>query len=428
MAPNNIKLHNEEVQDILSRPPKGMIRWGSSTIGLIILIFIIGSFFFRYPDIIQANITITTENPPTWVVARNTGQIETIYVKDHMPVGQGAILAVIDNPANTSDILNLRERLSEVSINDSILNFTFTGSANLGTIQGVYSNFRKAIEEYNNFMHLNLYNQKIFAIEKQLGEYGTYITHLQEQVELNKRSVYLTQKEFKREEELYKKGLSTLSAYESSEKTLISSKQSSEQLLAAVSNAKITVAQLNHELIELRIQKQQEYTKVKIDLQTSYSALNSAIKEWEQTFLLVSPIRGILSYNNIWKENQNVNSGDKIFSVINGDSGMIIGRMQFPVEGSGKVKVGQRVNIQLNGYPYMEYGFLTGKMEVISLLSNENNYTAIISIPQNLTTSYNKRITFKGELFGTAEIVTEEKSLGARLISPFKYIFQKNFQ
>lgn len=428
MAQNDIKLHNDEVQDILSRPPHSLVRWGSSTIGIIILIFVTGSFFFRYPDIIQANITITTENPPTWIIARSTGKIKTIYAKDHMIVNQGEILAVIDNPANTNDILHLKNKLTDILINDSILDFTCGDDMNLGSIQEAYSTFRRAIEEYNNFISLNLFNQKISAIKKQLAEYDTYIDHLQKQAELNKRSVLLTQKEFRREEELYKKDLSTLSAYESSEKMLIASKQTSEQLLAAVSNTRITIAQLNNELLELQIQKQQEYAKVKVELQTSYKSLNTAIKEWEQSFLLISPIRGTISYNDIWKENQNINSGDKIFSVINGDGGMIVGRMQFPVEGSGKVKVDQQVNIQLNGYPYMEYGFLTGKIKTISLLSNENNYTAIISIPQSLKTSYNKKIIFKGELLGTAEIITEEKSLGARLISPFKYIFQKNFQ
>lgn len=428
MVQNDIKLHNEEVQDILSRPPHNLVRWGSSTIGIIILIFIAGSFFFRYPDVIQANLTITTENPPTWIVARNTGKIKTIYVEDRMVVNQGEVLAVIDNPANTSDILHLKKTLTEFSINDSVINFTFADNSNLGTIQEAYSTFRKAIEEYNNFISLNLFNEKISAKERQLAEYDTYIAHLKEQAELNKRSVLLTQKEFRREEELYKKDLSTLSAYESSEKILIVSKQSYEQLLAAVSNTRITIAQLNNELIELQIQKQQEYAKVKVELQTSYTSLNTAIKEWAQAFLLISPIYGTVSYNDIWKENQNINSGEKIFSVINGDAGMIVGRILFPVEGSGKVRVGQRVNIQLNGYPYMEYGFLTGEIKAISLLSNENKYTAIISIPQNLTTSYNKKIIFKGELLGTAEIITDEKSLGERLMSPFKYIFQKNFQ
>ena len=38
---------------------------------------------------------------------------------------------------------------------------------------------------------------------------------------------------------------------------------------------------------------------------------------------------------------------------------------------------GQRVNISVTGYPYMEFGFLTGKVMSVSLLADdESAYTA----------------------------------------------------
>ncbi len=428
MEANDIKLHNEEVQEILSKPPHSLIRWGSSTIAFIILTIFIGSFFFHYPDTIYAEITITTENPPTWIIARSTGKLKEIYVEDHKTVNQGEILAVIDNPSNTNDILKLKQELLNFQINDSITSFYQIYQPVLGAIQGTYSTFRKLLEEYNNFFKLDLTGQKIKSKEKELEEYEKYIVHLQEQTNLNKRTVYLSEKEFKREEVLYKKDLSTLSAYEASEKELLSTKQSLEQLLANVANTRIAIAQLRNELIELQTQKQEEYTKLKIELQSSFEALNTSIKDWEQSFLLTSPIYGTLSYNEIWKNYQNVNTGDRIFSVVNGVTGKKIGRIQFPVEGSGKVRIGQRVNIQANGYPYLEYGFLTGRITSISMMAEKDKYTAVVEIPQTLITSYNKQITLKGELSGTAEIVTDNLSLGARLLSPFRYIFKKNIQ
>ena len=78
------------------------------------------------------------------------------------------------------------------------------------------------------------------------------------------------------------------------------------------------------------------------------------------TYLFISPAGGILSYNNVWQKNQNVNSGDKVFSIVASQTGDIIGKIKLPVNGSGKVKSGQRVNISVTGYPYMEFGFLTG--------------------------------------------------------------------
>lgn len=425
MGSKDIKLHNEDVQEILSSPPRSLIRWGSSIIAFIILAFFIGSFFFRYPDIIYAEVTITTENPPTWIVARSTGKLKEIYVNDHKTVDKGEILAVIENSSNTKDVLNLKQALVNFQISDSIINFAFINHSVLGEIQDVYSLFRKMLEKYNNFFILNLYGQKIKSKKRQLEEYEKYIVHLLAQTNLNKRTVYLSENEFKREEILYKKDLSTLSAYESSEKELLSTKQSLEQLMATVANTRITIAQLQNELVELQTQKIEEHTQLKIELQSSFEALNTSIKDWEQSYLLTSPIYGILSYNEIWKEFQYVNEGDKIFSIVSGNAGKIIGRMQFSVEGSGKVQIGQRVNIQINGYPYLEYGFLTGEIASISMLPEKEKYTAVVTIPQVLITSYNKHIILKGELSGSAEIVTDNQSLGTRLLSPFRYIFKK---
>ena len=105
---------------------------------------------------------------------------------------------------------------------------------------------------------------------------------------------------------------------------------------------------------------------------------------------------------------------------------LIIGKIKLPVSGSGKVCPGQRVNISVTGYPYMEFGFLTGEVLSVSLLASEDNmYTVTVSLPQNLCTSYGKQLDFKGELSGTAEVMTDERSVTARLLSPLRYLWEK---
>ena len=108
--------------------------------------------------------------------------------------------------------------------------------------------------------------------------------------------------------------------------------------------------------------------------------------------------------------------------------GQIIGKIQLPSEGSGKVKAGQRVNISVTGYPYMEFGYLTGTVQSVSLLADEEGlYTVTVSLPQDLYTSYGKKLDFGGELTGTAQVLTDERSLTARLFSPLRYLWEKYF-
>jgi len=141
--------------------------------------------------------------------------------------------------------------------------------------------------------------------------------------------------------------------------------------------------------------------------------------------LFTAPTDGILSYNEVWQKNQNITAGDKVFSVVAENSGAVIGKAKLPVSNSGKVKSGQRVNIRLTGYPYMEYGFLTGKVSSISLLSNEDSYTVTVELPDTLQTSYNHILEFQGELSGSAEVLTDERSFTARLLGPLRYLWEK---
>ena len=116
---DKIELRSDEVQEILSRPPHALIRYGISIFCGVIMVLFVGSFFFRYPDIVQGDVVITTENPPLWLVAKSTGKIKELMCSDKQEVKQGEILAVIENSASTTDVQLLNQLLSNVHISDS---------------------------------------------------------------------------------------------------------------------------------------------------------------------------------------------------------------------------------------------------------------------------------------------------------------------
>ena len=55
---DNIHLRSDEVQEILSRPPHALIRYGIMVISLIVLAAFIMSFFYSYPDRISGTVSI----------------------------------------------------------------------------------------------------------------------------------------------------------------------------------------------------------------------------------------------------------------------------------------------------------------------------------------------------------------------------------
>ena len=93
---------------------------------------------------------------------------------------------------------------------------------------------------------------------------------------------------------------------------------------------------------------------------------------------------------------------------------------------SGKIKEGHRVNIKVYGYPYMEYGTLHGNVATISLISNENFYYINVELLSELKTNTGKILNFTGEMTGEAEIITDDRSLLSRVLSPLKYLIKEH--
>ena len=302
----------------------------------------------------------------------------------------------------------------------------FPEKPELGNIQNAYASFIKCLTDYRNFLSIDLYAQKEQAACKELQEYQKYIRHLNKQAELDEEQVQIASATHSREKKLFDKGLISKADYEEAQQTYLNRRQGREQLMTSLSSARIQEAQLQQNIVEIRMERNREANTISTSLKSALNDLQVSISDWELGYLFTSPASGILSYNNIWQKNQNVNAGDKVFSIVASTPGDIIGKIKLPVSGSGKVCPEQRVNISVTGYPYMEFGFLTGEVLSVSLLASEDNmYTVTVGLPQNLCTSYGKQLDFKGELSGTAEVMTDERSVTARLLSPLRYLWEK---
>lgn len=420
-------IRNEDVQEILSAPPHLLLRVGSSVIGGILLVLLAGCFMFRYPDTITSSVTITRTEPPVWIVAKTTGRLQEMYTKDGQAVKAGDIIAVIENAANTQDMLRL-DSLLDIPFEDGRAISLSLEGARLGSVQGQYTTLVKAITDYNNFVVNNLYEQRIAAEEAQLNPFSDYVESIKRQVEYSQQINSLSKNNYQREKNLYTKGLTSTSDLESIEQAVINSNMSAEQIRSSLANAKVQVAQIHNTISELRLQKEQEKRQLTASLQSALESTTTAIQEWKQAYLLQSPIDGTVSYNNLWNTNQNITAGDKAFSVISNKKESTIGKAKIPIAGSGKVRVGQRINIQLDGYPYLEYGFLTGRITSVASMPDEDAYSATFEVENSQATSYGKTIRQTGDLSGIGEIITDDLSVAERLIGPLRYLFYLNFR
>lgn len=160
--------------------------------------------------------------------------------------------------------------------------------------------------------------------------------------------------------------------------------------------------------------------------QESFDNLFNQLKTWELQYVLKAPISGTCTFTAFWNNNQNVVTGDKVLTIIPETQQNIIGKLMLPVQGSGKVKIGQKVNIKLLNYPYMEYGMLQGSIRNISLVPTDNFYSVEVGFQKGMHTNYGRTLTFHQKMQGSAEIITEDIRLIERILIPIKSLLKNN--
>ncbi len=424
-----VEIRSEEVQEIMGFIPHWIIRWGLTAIFVVVTFLMIGSWFFMYPDIIASTIVVTTENPPANLVARSNGKITELYVRDKQKVREEEYIAIIENSTNHLHLFELKEKLDAMSsfftYYDNPASEEFDKSYSLGELQATYAAFLKSYADYRHFITLSYHQKEINSTRTEIARYKVMQKQLQRQDKIMEEELKMSRDQYQRAIQLYNDKIISKSDFETARSTHLQKEYASETAKTNLANSEIQINRLEQTVLELELQYRESKTRVQLALSQAYENLIGRIAQWEQSYLLKAPISGIVTFTNFWSVNQNVKAGDKVVTVIPEEGGKIIGKVIMPIRGSGKVKVGQRVNIKFANFPHMDYGIVTGIIKSKSLVASDNFYSLEVDLPNKLRTSYGKDLEFSQEMQGTAEIITEDIRLLERIFKPIKAILKK---
>lgn len=427
---NKIEIRSEEYQEVLGATPNWILRSGITIILLVIIILLIGSWFFKYPDVLNSRVVILTENPPVQLKAYASGKLTHIFYSENQDVQQDSVVAVIENTANLNDIFLISIMLDTLS---DIRYFPENIDLKLGELQQSWSGLVRIISSYRNFIEIDYYEQKNKSLTSQINYYNKYYSGLLNQVKIMDKENSLALVQFERDKSLYNDNVIAKIDFEKSEQTYLQQKRNYESSKTSLINTQMQINQLKQQILENNIQKANELKTYEIQIEDALQGFKSQLAKWKQSYLIISPIDGRVSFNKVWFENQSVSAGDLIVTIIPKNEMRIIGKADIPSTGVGKVKPGQTVNIKLDNYPYMEFGMIKAKIKNISLvpITTEQGifYSAEIELNDSiLTTNYNKSIPFSQNMTGTAEIITDDLRLLERFLNPLRSIWKKSVE
>lgn len=426
MENTEIELRSEEVQEILTRVPHWMIRWGSVVVLLILLSLFFVSWLVKYPDVITTQIVITTNIPPEKLVAKVPGKIEAILVIDKATILKNTPLAVIENSANYNDVFLLKSIVDTIDVDKNKFPFDKLKSAQLGEIESFFAVFQKESIADDLNTKLQPYQVEGTAQSYEAIQLKERLSLLESQKSINQNELVLQKSDLDRYETLFKKGIVATQELEKHKLTYLQIEKNYKSLLSTISSLKSSWNELNKNNKTTQINESKENVNLQRNVIQAFYGLKKAIKDWELNYVLRSSIDGKVSFLQLWAENQTVNAGDNVFAIIPTNESGYIGKVKAPAQNSGKIKVDQTVNIRLANYPDREFGIIKGNIKAISLTPDKDGNLLInVSLPKGLETSYKKQIVFQQEMSGTADIVTEDLRLIERLLYQFRDIFKR---
>ncbi|HYW94368.1 MAG TPA: HlyD family efflux transporter periplasmic adaptor subunit [Bacteroidales bacterium] len=426
---SSIDVRSEEVREILGHIPHWIVRWGILLLFFTIALILFGSWVLKYPYVIEAKIYVTTENPPYNAVAKTDGRIATLFVEDNQNVRTGEIMALIESTADLNDVQDLKKELDafrpfiDEPGKDTV--FHFPGNLSLSDIQPSYANFLKKYEDLINFIELDYHAQKIHSVREEIKRYRAYSWTLKRQSKIINDEVNLAGNQFTRDSTLYSQGVIPQADYEKSKSAYLVKQRAYEESRSVLVNNEIQISKLEQSILDLELQKNDETGKLQLQVIEAFDNLTADLASWDQKYVLRSRIDGVVSFTRIWSANQNVRTGDIVMTVIPEDAGDIIGKIELPIAGSGKVKPGEDVNIKFANFPYMEYGMVKGRVRNISLVASDNAYSVLVGLPHGLTTTYSTKLKFTQEMQGIAEIITDDARLLERIVNPVKSVITR---
>jgi multidrug resistance efflux pump len=419
-------IYSEPVNEIMGHTPGKILRWGNVIILIAFVLFIFLIWLIKYPDIIPAPVEITTVNPPVTLVSKLTGRIKNLYVRDKDTINSGKLIAVMETAASIDDINKLKEIVDTISNPERVMLSSLPEFTELGEIQSYWASFRKSLSDFNNYNLNDYYGSKIKSVTQEIDAILVYIGRIKVKENLSAENQLLELRKFKRDSLLYVSGVYSESDLEKSRQSLIRLNMELQQVRLDHSDKSIELAGKRQELEDYRIKKLEDREKYYSVLNESFLNLKAQIKIWENDYLLISHVSGIVTFTKFWSENQIVNKDEPVLSIVPLKTGDFVGRINLKMNRSGKVKAGQEVNIKLSGYPYMEYGMVKGIVKSKSLVPSGDSYIIELTLPSGLTTLYGEKLDFTQNMQGTAEIITEDLRLLQKIINPFRYMISKN--
>lgn len=411
------ELLSDEVQQIISYQPHWIIRKGGLIYFIVVIFLLALTWIIQYPDSVPGTVRIVSTVSPKLVISKADGKIEKLFVENNAGVVQGQTLVFIQSTADHAQVLQLQQWINDTERGDATKELPELNQ--LGDIQPHFELLKAAAVELKAVSGSGYYRKKSESIVLDIENVKRIEKHLLTQKQIAEQDYQLQTIEYNAKEKLLREKVIAPLEFNQDKSKLMAKQQVIGQMDAQL------VANRAHELNKRK--ELLDLEKTMADKKQAFNRelfnLKSKVAEWLQQYVIFAPESGRLMFVRSFQQNQHIGLGEEMFNVqsegVKYYAEMFVGQKNF-----GKIKQGQKVTIDADGYPSAEYGFLEGSIaEIANIPARNDSFLIRLALPKGLTTSFGKNIQFRNNLSAKGNITTKNRRLMEKFFGQLRQIF-----
>lgn len=415
-ANTSVQLRSSQVQEIVSRQPGFFERRAIWLFLLLLSLIAAAMWFIQYPDIVEANATLSSANAPKEIVTRQEGKLIRLFVGNDDTIQQGQTIGWIESTAEhaevfaLSDLLDRAETYLSTGQMEKVSGLFSRPFSKLGDLQTPYQQFVTAWLQFSDYLVNGYYHHRKQSLRFDAAFLQKMHANLEEQQRLTSQDLDLTMQAYLADDSLYRDSVVSRQDVRDQKSRLVGKQMGLQQLASSLLSNENQQVSKQRDIDELEHNNSQQTTFFKQSVET----LKSLTDEWMRKYVLKAPITGKVIFLIPLQENQFLQAG-KIIGYVNPGDSRYYAQVVLPQVNFGKIQPGQRVQLRLDAYPYQEFGYIEGRLRYISKAPSDSGFLASIELPNGLYTNYRKELQYRTGLRSRALIVTRDMRLINRL-------------
>lgn len=408
------------MDELILNSPNWLLRSGITLIAITVFVGLGLTWVIKYPDKFDAPFLLTSEHPPIDLVCNVSAQLDSILVEDQDTIAKGQVIMVLNAIGNWKDLKDLStwlQLLEGLPDANALINVPYPEIQSAGELQLFYGDLLQSFYQLRIYLDQNLTQKKIAVIQSEIKQIERLNRSLKQQEQIYQHELSITRKNYLRSEQLNEDKLMSDKEFERISAVWLQQKRGLENMRANTIQNEIRQKQLLSQQIEFLDRQQQDLHQFYVSIQKLASQLRKEIKLWEETYLITSPISGVINYPKLLTKGQFLNNAQVVATIIPlFERGQTVGNAYLPSTGLGSIEVGNEVQIRLDAFPNREYGIIRSQVKKIALLptpseDGKSSYLIEMRLSDTLQTTYGHIIPFKQLMEGKATVITREKRL-----------------